>query len=75
MCGIFAYISKDKKSQIFNHTMIHNNFLKIKNRGPDNTQYKTINNVFLGFHRLCINDLSDAGNQPMKYKNYYLICN
>ena len=24
---------------------------------------------------VAINDLTDAGNQPMKYKDYYLICN
>lgn len=75
MCGIFAYISKYRKNQILNHTHTYNNFLNIKNRGPDNTQYKTINNALLGFHRLSINDLSDAGNQPMEYNDYYLICN
>ena len=75
MCGIFAYITKDPKNLVFNHTKIHNNFLKIKNRGPDNTQYELVNNVALGFHRLSINDVTSAGNQPMKYKDYYLICN
>ena len=70
MCGIFAYISKTMKSQINNDNM-HENFENMKNRGPDNTQYLVINNVALGFHRLCINDLSDAGNQPMNYKDYY----
>ena len=75
MCGIFSYISKDRKSQILNHTQIYQNFLNIEKRGPDNTQFKTINNVSLGFHRLSINDVSSAGNQPMKYKDYYLICN
>ena len=31
--------------------------------------------LYFGFHRLAINDLSDKGNQPMTYKNYTLICN
>ncbi len=75
MCGIFAYVSKTRANQVLNHTLFHNNFLKIKNRGPDNTKSLIINNVFLGFHRLCINDLTDAGNQPMEYNDYYLICN
>ena len=75
MCGIFAYITDNKESNLSNYNINYNNFLKLKNRGPDNTKSLIINNIFLGFHRLCINDLSDSGNQPMKYKDYYLICN
>lgn len=75
MCGIFSYISKNENELVLNDKYIYNNFLKINNRGPDNTQYLSINNISLGFHRLSINDLSDAGNQPMKLNNYFLICN
>ena len=73
MCGIFSYISRSQHKKPYDNVIT--NFNKIKNRGPDNTQYKIINNVFLGFHRLSINDVTSAGNQPMKYKDYYLICN
>lgn len=32
-------------------------------------------NIFMGFHRLAINDLSDSGNQPFVMDNITLICN
>lgn len=75
MCGIYALIgNKDQNETEFN---------KIKHRGPDNSQFIKIlnldsNNTILGFHRLCINDLSENGNQPMSYigdTNCKLICN
>jgi len=75
MCGIFSFISDNKESIVSNYNVNYNNFIKLKNRGPDNTKCLILNNITLGFHRLCINDLSDSGNQPMKYKDYYLICN
>jgi len=56
MCGIYALIgNKDQNETEFN---------KIKHRGPDNSQFIKIlnldsNNTILGFHRLCINDLSE----------------
>jgi len=75
MCGIFAYISKNPQTQIDNYDGSYSNFKLLKNRGPDDSQFLIIKNVGLGFHRLRINDLSNAGNQPMKYKDYYLICN
>ena len=79
MCGIFSYITNNTDNDnilLKNDKYIYNNFMKIKNRGPDNSQYLCVkNNIILGFHRLSINDISDLGNQPMKLKEYYLICN
>ena len=75
MCGIFAYISKNPQTQIDNYDGTYSNFKLLKNRGPDDSQFLIIKNVGLGFHRLRINDLSNAGNQPMEYNGYYLICN
>lgn len=74
MCGIFLYI---QDNEIKDSTLkeINNNFLKIKDRGPDDTQYIIEKNIFVGFHRLAINDLSPKGNQPMIYDNIILICN
>lgn len=71
MCGIFFYFSKKET----NHVKVYENFMKMKNRGPDNTQFVINDNVILGFHRLKINDLSDDGNQPMYDNESYLICN
>lgn len=77
MCGIFGVINNDEISEE-KHRMLFNEGNKIKYRGPDNTQVLVINNIFLMFHRLCINDLSIKGNQPMKlnmYPNIILLCN
>lgn len=74
MCGIYAYLGsgQDLESikQLANKTSC---------RGPDVTTYEKISdNVFFGFHRLCICDRSENGNQPMKHprdSNITLICN
>jgi asparagine synthase (glutamine-hydrolysing) len=77
MCGIFLYISNSefKQQQI---ELITKEAMKIKSRGPDNTVTRIINNNFIMFHRLKINDISDNGNQPIIHPNDYnliLICN
>jgi asparagine synthase (glutamine-hydrolysing) len=35
-------------------------FWKLKHRGPDNSQFETFNQVYVGFHRLAIMDTSYA---------------
>ena len=76
MCGIFAYLINGK------FTDLSKDYLEImkdsaqnnKKRGPDNTIDLLINNkIYMMFHRLCINDLSNNGNQPMVLNNCYLI--
>lgn len=77
MCGIFAFISllRNKKISGIYDLLVHN-CNKIKHRGPDNTQYKVIDDqIFLGFHRLSINDVSENGNQPLIVDDVMLICN
>jgi len=75
MCGIYAYITKNN----LNVEQILNNGLKIKHRGPDNTSEYILKigeyNIYLMFHRLVINGLTEHGNQPMKINNKILICN
>ena len=68
MCGIFAFFNENQD--------LKSNFMKGKHRGPDDTQYKTINgDIIVGFHRLAINGLTEAGNQPMTLNNMTLLCN
>lgn len=78
MCGIFGYFSENSIDNEFINILTKNG-MKIKYRGPDNTQCCLLNNnQFIMFHRLCINDLSDAGNQPLLHpddSNIILICN
>ena len=76
MCGInFYYSNKDEDILINNHILN-------KHRGPDNSHYNIFdhndNKIFIGFHRLSINDLSHKGNQPLNiniFTKLYLICN
>ncbi len=63
MCGfIFIYDTKidQKKAQSSLNTMIH--------RGPDQQRSSLDNNLFMGFNRLAIQDLSSNAMQPM-YEN------
>tara|TARA_B110000208_G_C11792212_1_gene438019 strand:+ start:2398 stop:3969 length:1572 start_codon:yes stop_codon:yes gene_type:complete len=78
MCGIFAYLSKEK----INLEKLRLNGSRCQYRGPDSTieKYFKINDQYLYFmfHRLAINGLSEKSNQPMcleTLKKYTLICN
>jgi asparagine synthase (glutamine-hydrolysing) len=72
MCGFAVYAGGDKKLKL---EMAHE-FGKIQYRGPDNTIIRDFgDNGWMGFHRLKIMDLSDAGNQPLSYNNYHVVCN
>jgi len=69
MCGIFALINPT----IFVKTVM-DAFEMGKHRGPDETVFITLKNVWLGFHRLSINGVSN-GSQPFEKNGIYLICN
>lgn len=63
MCGfVFALNYENEK---VDENLIQSMNKKIIHRGPDQEGYHFINNVGLGFRRLSILDLSDAGRQPM----------
>ena len=78
MCGIFAYLSKSSIEKSLKDKLI-TELIKTKHRGPDNTKYRLENkNIFLGFHRLCVNDTSEKGDQPLTHPddfNITIICN
>ena len=78
MCGIFAYISRQNISEEQKIKLTKNAML-MKARGPDNTVSRMVDNSkYLVFHRLCINDLSESGNQPINHPtdmNITIICN
>ena len=64
MCGIFGIISfKDeiKKSEDFLKYALKD----LSRRGPDQSGIWRNKNITLGFQRLAIRDLSEAGHQPM----------
>lgn len=69
MCGIFALLGSFTIENVLRY------FERIKHRGPDSTSYQVVNNLFMGFHRLAINDLTHNGDQPMTVGDSILICN
>ncbi|WP_432714752.1 asparagine synthase (glutamine-hydrolyzing) [Pedobacter sp.] len=68
MCGIFGSINYKipTESQIFEG---------LWHRGPDEQNFKKINNLTLFHTRLAIQDLSVAGQQPMEYKGLVIVFN
>ena len=74
MCGIFAILNQESIVNI-NKTM--ELFMQGKSRGPDNSvfyDHKYFKSIF-GFHRLAINGLNNASNQPIEIKDIVLMCN
>lgn len=78
MCGIFCFLSTTTISE----ALLYAQFNKIKRRGPDISTFicKESSPAFcMGFHRLCVQDLSMAGNQPFVSnfggKVTYTMCN
>lgn len=83
MCGIWIYIQKHKK--IINNasdiSQLYKNFYKLNPRGPERSKFITLNEngIILGFHRLCIMDLSPEYDQPYFIEKnghqIYTLCN
>ena len=71
MCGICGIVNHDKKPvtdeeiKIMNDLVIH--------RGPDDEGYFFGSNFAMGHRRLSILDLSNAGLQPMHFRDKYTI--
>ena len=72
MCGITAVLNNGQAQP----EEIHNCFEKSAHRGPENSQLVFPNpTTAIGFHRLAINGLDDASNQPFEMNGVYLVCN
>ena len=62
MCGIFFYLGK---RYTLKDLMPH--FMASSHRGPDSSFLRSIgNNMYMGFHRLAIVDMSREGDQPFE---------
>ena len=72
MCGIFAILNQRNTEDDVQTT-----FIRGSHRGPDRSAYIKLNNerVSLGFHRLAINGLNVASDQPLQLSGCYLIAN
>lgn len=77
MCGIFYYEAIGSQNRIPTAMLqtLQTNFAKISHRGPDNSKFMVREGRCIGFHRLAINGLSSAGDQPFHLLNCELICN
>lgn len=77
MCGYFFNTAKSK-SYCFDKNIYK--FNKLKHRGVDDssiTELKIQKKIFMGHHRLAINDLHTRSNQPFQSEcgNYYVLFN
>jgi len=71
MCGIITVINPSVPV-----SKVIENFDKGKHRGPDHTDFKEINDkVWMGFHRLAINGLTNSSSQPFHIHGIFLVCN
>ena len=70
MCGIFALFHSHEEL-----SLIQQQFMLGKRRGPETSSFKTVNEGYIGFHRLAINGLDTESNQPLDIDNCTLICN
>ena len=75
MCGIFSLLNYEHESQ-YTQSFIETQFKKGGKRGPEfSTLSKVGIKVMYGFHRLAINGLNSASNQPLIQDDILLICN
>jgi len=72
MCGIFSLLNSCVPENI-----IEQAFQKGADRGPESSVISVSGggNMVMGFHRLAINGLTPASNQPFIQENIKLICN
>jgi asparagine synthase (glutamine-hydrolysing) len=70
MCGIWCLVG-----ETFKENDVKKYVGYLKNRGPENLQVCLSEQYQLGFTRLALNGLSDAGNQPMFDSEVTWVCN
>jgi len=72
MCGIFALLNNSN----INPKVVNEEFMKGQGRGPEFSKLDfSYIKMTLGFHRLAINGLNEASNQPLVINDIVLICN
>ena len=70
MCSIMGYCGKGVSLKEF-----RDGFDATVSRGPDDSRIVDTGNGILGFHRLAIMGLTDAGMQPFSLGKNYVVCN
>jgi len=76
MCGIFYFQTVGvAKMAIAQLKTMQDNFILSAHRGPDKSVFMKDDTRAWGFHRLSINGMDAAADQPFHLKNCRLICN
>ena len=70
MCSIMGYCGSGVAFDAFRE-----GFSKTASRGPDDSRIIDTGCGLLGFHRLAIMGLTDAGMQPFELDGSYVVCN
>lgn len=70
MCSIMGYCGKGADLSKFKE-----GFERTISRGPDASKIIDTSQGYLGFHRLSIMGLNDAGMQPFQLDKNYVVCN
>lgn len=70
MCSIIGFC--DKRAQF---EVVKTALLKTVSRGPDATRIVNTGNGYLGFNRLSIMGLNEAGMQPFNLDGSWVVCN
>ncbi len=70
MCSIMGYCSRSAAYDTF-----MKGFEATISRGPDDSRVIDTGNGYLGFHRLAIMGLNEAGMQPFQLGKNYIVCN
>ena len=70
MCSIIGYCGAVSDKAAFEA-----GFARTKSRGPDDSRVVDTGRGLLGFHRLSIMGLTDAGMQPFELDGSYVVCN
>ena len=70
MCSITGYCGSG-----VDYAAFRDGFYKTKSRGPDDSRIIDTGKGLLGFHRLSIMGLHDAGMQPFELDGDYVVCN
>ena len=71
MCGILAVFG----SKLPSKENIEKCIEALNARGPEYSTYRQFGNAILGFTRLAINGLTEAGNQPLSMDAVSVVCN
>ena len=70
MCSIMGYCGRNASLEKFKE-----GFEQTISRGPDDSRIVDVGYGYLGFHRLAIMGLTEAGMQPFSLGKNYVVCN